>query len=473
MSRWTRREFVRRATAAAAGFAGLVHDPRWAQASKPASDDAVTFLTPASPGYASSATPFNRRIKTRPALIAICRTEAGAARAVRYAADHNLRIAVKSGGHSFEGLSLNADGIVIDVSAMDDQQLADEAYTAGPGVKLAQAYDFLLPRGRLLPMGSCGTVGLSGLTLGGGYGMFSRQYGLTCDQLTGIRMVDGNGQIRDSSDDDGLLWACRGGGNGNFGVITQMRFKTQIAPERLPRQRIKFRGLSAGRAASLCERWFEQTAELPTDAFSAFVLNGSTLTVLITHFAPENRARIQGITDTIAGSEGVVAKPANERLARAVQRYYGAEKPLHFKNVSAGYYESFDDLRDRITAVFQSVIDGAGLIFQINTLGGAIADPALQQAAAYPHRAYPWLGELQCYWDRDSQTDQRVAQVNALQRQLHGMGIRRHYRNYPSLELEDWADAYYGREAHAALQACKRAYDPDDRIGHAQSVKAK
>ena len=78
------------------------------------------------------------------------------------------------------------------------------------------------------------------------------------------------------------------------------------------------------------------------------------------------------------------------------------------------------------------------MVFQINTLGGAIADPAKVQTAAYPHRAYPYLGELQCYWEQDSQTNNRVAQVNAVQQQLKAMGINRHYRNYPSLELDDW-----------------------------------
>ena len=466
----TRRRFLEQAGACAA-LLGL--NPSFALALEPATDADVAFLTPASRGYDAAATPFNKRIKTRPALIAVCQSEAGVVKAVQHAIANNLRITVKSGGHSFEGLSLNADGLVIDLSAMNSQRLTDQRYTAGPGVKLAQAYDFLLPRGRLLPMGSCGTVGLGGLTLGGGYGLFARQYGLTCDHLTAVRMVDGNGKLRDSDNDPQLLWACRGGGNGNFGIITQMRLSTQPAPTHLPRQRIKFRALTADVAASLCERWFTQTAMLPNDAFSAFVLNGSTLTVLITYFESSSDKSVQAIANAIAGKEGEAAKPANEPIARAVQRYYGAESPLHFKNVSAGYYKGFNNLRNGIVDIFKDVIAGKGLIFQINTLGGAIADPTRYDTAAYPHRDYAYLGELQCYWETDSQTDDRVAQVNAIQKQLQAMGIDRHYRNYPSLDLTDWADAYYGQATYARLQACKQNYDPHDRIGHAQSVRVK
>jgi FAD/FMN-containing dehydrogenase len=285
-------------------------------------------------------------------------------------------------------------------------------------------------------------------------------------------MVDGRGAVRDSRDDGALLWACRGGGNGNFGIVTEMRFETRPAPVRLPRQRIRFRSLTAGRAVQLCERWFTQTARLPDDAFSAFVLNSGTLTVLITWFEPGSAAQVQRVTDAMAHGADSVADPANEPLARAVQRYYGAEGPLHFKNASAGYYRGFDDLRDGIEGVFRSVIDGRGMVFQINTLGGAIDDPAKAASAAYVHRGLPYLGELQCYWERDSQTEDRVARVEAVQRQLRDMGIDRHYRNYPSRFFEDWAHAYYGDDTYRGLQWCKNAYDPDDRIGHAQSVRA-
>lgn len=445
--------------------------PAWAIAAGPISDADVAYLSPRHEGYRQSATPFNKRIKTQPSLIAVCMSESGVAKAVRFAISKDLRIAVKSGGHSFEGLSLNSDGLVIDVSQMNGQQLDGTRYTAGPGVKLKQAYEFLLPRRRIVPTGSCGSVGLSGLTLGGGYGMFSRKYGLTCDNLVGVRMIDGKGQLRDSDHDPALLWACRGGGNGNFGVITQMRYDTHPAPTHLPRQRIKFHSLSVDHAAALCERWFLETAKLPNDAFSAFVLNGSTLTILITSFEQASRDKIQRVTDALAVGASSVAKPANEVIEKGVTRYYGADKPLHFKNVSAGYYNGFDDLRDGISQVFESIVNGRGLIFQINTLGGAIADPRKKLSAAYPHRMLPYLGELQSYWDKDSQTDDRVAQVNRVQTQLRAMGIDRHYRNYPSLEIKDWSAAYYSKPVYGELQKCKAVYDPLDRIGHAQSIK--
>src|SRR2546428_6611774 len=116
---------------------------------------------------------------------------------------------------------------------MLDMQLDAKAgiLTKGAGCRLEEVNRFLLARGRYLPAGSCATVGLAGLTLGGGYGMFARKWGLTCDHLRSLRMVDGTGAIRDSATEPDLLWTARGGGNGHFGVVTQLTLQTRRVPQ--------------------------------------------------------------------------------------------------------------------------------------------------------------------------------------------------------------------------------------------------
>ncbi|MEN9982533.1 MAG: hypothetical protein RI918_502, partial [Pseudomonadota bacterium] len=111
------------------------------------------------------------------------------------------------------------------------------------GCLLQEIYDYFLPKNKIIPAGSCGTVGIGGLSLGGGYGLFSRNYGLTCDNIIGLKMVGADAKIYDSDEHPNLLWACKGGGNGNFGVVTQLRFKTHQAPENLTSHVFKFRNL--------------------------------------------------------------------------------------------------------------------------------------------------------------------------------------------------------------------------------------
>jgi hypothetical protein len=468
MDRISRREVIKLATSQLA-LASLY--PSYLLSNEFESNQDIVLLKPEFPDYKTFATPFNKRIKTTPSLIAVCQNEAGVQKAVKYASYRKLSIAVKSGGHSFEGFSLNSNGIVVDVSQINKQELVRSKLISGAGTKLFQLYDFLLPKGRIVPVGSCGTVGLSGLTLGGGYGMFSRRWGLACDNLTGVRMVDGKGSILDSKDDPELLWACRGGGNGSFGIITELRYQTHPAPATLPRHRIKFRHLSTNKAVAICKRWFGITKRSPNDAFSAFVLNGNTLTILITYFDKKSKGLVQSLANDLSQGATSVSPFAEEKLIKAVTRYYGRKSPLYFKNVSAGYYKGFDDLGNGIHEIFGIVMSSKGTIFQVNTLGGAIADQSKVESAAYPHRMFGYLGELQCYWENDAATENRVAKLNTIQRKLDKMGITRHYRNYPSLELNNWQVAYYGTANYSRLQRCKLKYDPENLISHQQSIR--
>ena len=123
--------------------------------------------------------------------------------------------------------------------------------------------DYLSPLGRLLPSGSCGGVGLSGLTLGGGYGFFARQHDLTCDFLKYVRAVTNEGVVINSDDVSELLWACRGGGNGHFGIITSMHFSTVKLPPTFTTQKFRAYNLNSKRAAKLIAEWFNVVSQLP------------------------------------------------------------------------------------------------------------------------------------------------------------------------------------------------------------------
>lgn len=418
--------------------------PLWKIA--PGSGPDVVYLTPRDRAYGAFRRPFNRRIDAVPAVVAVCATEKGVQDAIGYARERNLPVAVKSGGHDFEGFCLNEGGLVVELSKLNACDLGENRFVAGPGCTIEQAYDFLLPRGRLIPLGSCGGVGLGGLTLGGGYGLFSRRYGLTCDALSGVRMVGGSGGLYDSDDDPELAWACRGGGNGNFGAVTELRFATAEAPVELHQTRYKFRGVTAAEAVEHSRRWFE--AALPPEAFSAFVLNGRTLTILVT----STREPIEPFG---------AGETRSEPLAEAVRRFYGLREPTYFKNASAGYYRGFEDFG----RVFEVVAEERGAIFQINTLGGTIARPELARRSAYPHREFGFLGEVQRYWERASESAAGARSVERIQALL---GDRPHYRNYPDRAYS--LESYYGAEHLARLRRVKATYDPENRIRHPQSV---
>ncbi len=432
-------------------------------------DEDMILLSRNDAAYERYNTAFNKRIQHLPKYIAVCKTEKGVQYAVRKAAKENLKVAVKSGGHSFEGFSSNDGGMVINLSQMKKiKWLDNNEVIVEPGCILQEIQDAFFPKKKLLPAGSCGTVGIGGLTLGGGYGFFSRKYGLTCDSLLQLRMVDGEGNVVRSEEDANLLWACKGGGNGNFGVVTSFRFKVHDMPPLFDSYVLKFRNMTTERFESTLSAWFDVSEQLPLEAFGAYVLNGTTLTVLITTYKkyPDFTEKIAPIT-ALADS----TKPTlNAPLPQAMRRYYGRKGPIYFKNASAGLYKDKDDVLQVKEALFKLVANHKGIVFQVNTLGGNINEREFEKQSCYPHRSLPYLGELQAYWDNASQEKALVAAFEEIQTLFRNAGIKAHYRNYPDINFQDWETQYYG-ENYVKLQTVKRKYDKDDLFHYPQSIR--
>lgn len=431
-----------------------------------ATGDIPDYYTPGQRGYETARRPFNSDITLTPGLIAACENDAQVATAVRRARAEGLPIAVKSRGHSFEGFSLNEGGLVIELSRISQPLLtADDRFVSGPGITLGDVYSFLLPKGRLLPAGSCSGVGLGGLTLGGGYGLFARQFGLTCDHLERVRLVDGLGRIVDSDEDPDLLWACQGGGNGNFGAITSMEFRTVAAPELLSAQRFKAGPLTVKETVRKTAHWFEMAGNLPDPIFSAFVVNGKQITVLLTSTSPHTGPAFQGAVSALQAAGFAGNGPTRGPLREAIRRYDGVQSPLPFRNFCGGMADGFGEYAPALPAVFAEV-QRSGLIIQFNTLGGAISRNG---GGAYPHRERQFLSEVQAYWEAASQRAAKVAGAEKV-RELLAAEISAHYRNYPSVNFPNWEEAYYGGN-YAKLQELKQRYDPEDLFRHPQSVR--
>ncbi len=433
----------------------------------------VIYLTKVDEQFKTLATYFNKFAQKNPAIIALVVNAQGVSEAIQYAKTHNLAVAVKSGGHSFEQFSSNNGGLVINLSLLNSiEWLENDHVKIGPACLLKEMYDELIPKKRILPAGSCGTVGIGGLTLGGGYGFFARKYGLTCDNLLAATFVDGNGKIHELSGKDELLWAIRGGGNGNFGIATSFTFGTYELPKHFSYTRFKAKNLDAQKAKMILQTWFDKSVNLPRSCFSAFVLNGKSLTILLTNFDDENTEMRDFVTALTLLSDSVTAK-RNEDLSEALKNYYGIQTPIYFKNASAGYYSGFNDIENCIDTVLQKVVTTPGLIYQINTLGGAINDDVHLRKSSYPHRNYLFLSELQSYWE-EGQTEKRdryLKEFEAIQDLFYRNGNRAQYRNYPSIGFKDWETSYFG-ENYPKLQRIKQKYDPDNTIRHHQSIRS-
>jgi FAD/FMN-containing dehydrogenase len=185
-------------------------------------------VVPADDGYEEHRRVWNGSIDRHPAVIARCAGVDDVRTALRFGQEHELPIAVRSGGHSFPGLSTCDDGLLIDLRQMRGIRIDPDARTAGAqaGVLLGEMDAVTQEHGLAVPAGIVSHTGLAGLTLGGGIGWIQRRYGLTVDSLLSVDVVTADGEFvrADASENADLFWGLRGGG-GNFGVVTDFRFR--------------------------------------------------------------------------------------------------------------------------------------------------------------------------------------------------------------------------------------------------------
>jgi FAD/FMN-containing dehydrogenase len=186
------------------------------------------LIGPQDEGYENACKVYNGMIHKRPRLIARCVDVADVIRSVNFAREHDLLLAVRSGGHNAGGLGTCDDGLVIDLAPIKYARIDPDARTAtvGGGCTWGDVDHATHVFGLATPSGVVSTTGVGGLTLGGGLGHLTRKCGLTIDNLLSVDLVlaDGNFVKASADENQDLFWAIRGGG-GNFGVVTSFTFK--------------------------------------------------------------------------------------------------------------------------------------------------------------------------------------------------------------------------------------------------------
>ncbi|MGC4102376.1 FAD-dependent oxidoreductase [Ferruginibacter sp.] len=154
--------------------------------------------------------------------------------AIRFANQHRLRVVVKGGGHSYQGNSCSKDSLLIWTRKMNAIELQDDTVTIESGAVWMQAYDAVTTKGkRYVQGGGCATVGVAGLIQSGGFGSFSKQFGLAAAGLLEAEVVTADGKIKtvNEQNDPDLFWALKGGGGGNFAVVIKLKLRTHVLPE--------------------------------------------------------------------------------------------------------------------------------------------------------------------------------------------------------------------------------------------------
>jgi FAD/FMN-containing dehydrogenase len=466
------------AVAGVAGCTGESGAPRRAPSSAPPSSKAEPvppdwpalreklrggLLLPGDGEYAAAARVYNPVFDDRrPAAVARCARPEDVQACVEVAAAARMPIAARSGGHSYAGYSNRDGALIVDLSPMSTVDVKGAAAEIGAGAKLIDVYAGLAAKGRCLPAGSCPTVGIAGLTLGGGIGVLARKFGLTCDRLTSAKVVTADGSLVTASAEAeaDLFWALRGGGGGNFGIVTSFTFDTPAAPS-LTVFSLRF----DGGAADVVGAWQAWVAEAPAELWTNCVVSAGS---------PPS-ARIGGC---FVGPAGACERQL-ARLRLAASSRFVAEKSYvdamrHFAGSGAGR-ESFvassrilaEPVRD--PAALVSLVDGrSGLDVLLDSLGGAVADLAGDETA-FPHRTA--LASAQIYAGTGNGRQAATQAVHEVRDGLGGLAGAHGYVNYLDPAMPDWANAYYGANLPRLREVAAR-YDPDGVFAFAQAITA-
>ena len=447
-----------------------------------------TLLRPADAPYDAARLLFNRRFDgIRPQAVAQAATEQDVVTCVRFARDHDVPLRVRAGGHSYLGASAG-DGLVVDLRRLADIATRGSRATIGGGATLLEVYRTLAAHGVSIPAGSCPSVGLSGLALGGGMGVVARQYGLTCDRLVRARVVLADGRVvtAGTDEDADLLWALRGGG-GNFGVVTELEFDTHPTRELA----VFTWSWSWTDAAAVLTGWQQWAVAQPDALWSTCHLLATTdasgPTVSVSGVCLGGSAVLRGLLDGLRSAVG-----------RAPRHSYLADKDyLDTMRLEAGCSSISDQAcqvrdfggngalpRDAFVAasdVFERPIAAADVDALASAVQSRQDDPALGVGGvgfdswggavgavapgdtAFVHRRALFVAQYTASWQDQAGNGPQAANqasLQAMRAALRPSATGSAYQNYADPTLPDPLQAYYGSNLRR-LRQLKKRYDPD------------
>ncbi|MER7730538.1 FAD-binding oxidoreductase [Streptomyces erythrochromogenes] len=428
----------------------------------------------------------------------------------------------RGGGHGYAGWSTGAGALVVDTAAMASVAVEGDGVRIGAGARLGDVHAALAARGLSVPTGLCPSVGIAGLTLGGGLGLASRAYGTTADRLTGARVVTPDGTVREvSAERDAhpdLFWALRGGGGGNFGVVTEFRFRTHGAGD------CAFAELHwpAAASADVLRGWQRWLAGLPDpfwsqveftveaasgrdrgpasgpgagDATAAVpsvrvvCLDGRTelerqltrLTDLVGAAPRDSWTVVRSHGDTLRAMSGCLdlsaaecrlpgTLPGRDPRGRLARHSYAARSDFW---AGAGLPDA------AIGAVLYAVRrygadaprGGLGVVQFDGVCGGAVNRVAVGDTA-FAHRDSAFLAQYLVHWPESApaaDVARHEAWLDGLWRDLRPWASGRAYQNYIDPKLSGWREAYYGPNL-ARLEEVRRTHDPDRLFRFPQAV---
>jgi len=428
-----------------------------------------------------------------PKSVVFCQNVEDVQNAVRWARENRVPIRARSGRHSYEAYSLAADALIVDTSEMDSIGINMQSGIArvGSGVYCLDLHQQLYDAGVTVPAASGASVGIAGLALGGGFGVVSRKYGLTCDAINGVDMVDANGNVvhANAQERPDLYWACRGGGGGNFGIVTSFDLRVQpIGYVAVCNITWPWQAFDA-----VVDAWQHWAPAVRDDVSTFLRLAVSGTITLFGQMTPDNPADLAAFPQTLqpvlsaASPTGINIQTMPYSAAAAM--FAGAD-PLNtqwmihphndrqpFKSTSAIARELFPN--DTITLLRKQLESAPPQtdwetnepsMVQLLAGGGAPSRVAVDETAV-PHRPAKFVVQYDAYWTDPGDEERSTTWIEGVRTAMlpYAQGA---YVNYVDSLLPNFLDQYYGPNL-PRLVSVKAGIDPENVFSFPQSIPVK
>jgi FAD/FMN-containing dehydrogenase len=437
------------------------------------------------PGFVQAAHVYNERYDAvLPRLVARPLDAADVRAAVRWGVAHGVPLRARSGGHSYAGYSTLSGGMVLDLRHLRAIRVDvhNRTATIGAGAQLIDVYTALAAHGLTIPAGSCPSVGIAGHALGGGMGLAGRRFGLTADNVLGAQIVTADGQLRTANahSHPDLYWALRGGGGGNFGVVTSFTFRVHPVPRKVAGFTVTWPWSQAAEALTAWQAWAPQAPRAVTSIFHLSASGGQNrVNVSGQYFGPASAlARLLtplsaiGGASVSAGNFGYLQAQrmwaSCSRISRAAchtegTRPGGTRQRANFQAKSDYVARALPAAaRQTLVRAAEARLNSSGhgaILF--DSYGGAInhVKPA---ATAFVHRNVLFCIQYLSY-------DGDEAWLHSTAEQMHRYVTGGAYFNYTDPRLKNWKTAYYGSN-YPRLLKIRHEIDPHHYFNFPQAI---
>ena len=426
---------------------------------------------------------YNTRELYAPAALVYCRSVVDVQNAVNCVRTQGIPFRVRSGGHSYEEFSLMNEGLIIDVSGLDAHSIHPSTATARVGAGLTQQQMWKLLGSTQMyafPLGTMGGVGIAGVLQGGGIGMLTRAFGLALDRVTSIQLVTAAGEVveANATTHADLFWALRGGGGGNFGIVTAFTLQliplSEVVVYALSWPKEHFRAVM-----NHWQRWAPSTPDTSLTCQLTFSSDGSLHSEGVYLGSVEALKKLlQPWIDQCPPSSPLQTARMSWYDSTTYFNNFDSQSPHPFKTTGAFVAEP---LSEEMLAVIERAIHQAPACVScdiwMQSFGGAMAQvPA--NATAFFHREAKFILEFGGSWmDRtNTATGRHAARWTEDLRQALAAKTRGTYVNFADLTLGSrssrnlaYLRQYYGDNA-ARLRGIKKTWDPGNLFHFEQSI---